>query len=106
VSYVDKILQPGERILVRGGLHWIIYVPALIFLLASVFSFFFAVGRTEGVHIGWQILGVCFVVVSAMLGISAWFSNWITEIAVTNQRAIYKRGFIWRRTAEMNMDKV
>ena len=30
----------------------------------------------------------------------------ITEFAVTNKRVIYKRGFIWRQTAEMNMDKV
>jgi hypothetical protein len=25
---------------------------------------------------------------------------------VTSRRVIYKRGFIWRQTAEMNMDKV
>ena len=32
--------------------------------------------------------------------------RWITEFAITNRRVIYKRGFIWRITAEMNMDKV
>ena len=36
----------------------------------------------------------------------AWFIRWITEIAVTDRRIIYKRGFIYRHTAEMNMDKV
>jgi uncharacterized membrane protein YdbT with pleckstrin-like domain len=34
------------------------------------------------------------------------FRQWITEIAVTDRRIIYKRGFIRRVTAEMNMDKV
>ena len=36
----------------------------------------------------------------------AWFNWWITEIAVTNRRVIYKRGFISRTTAEMHMDKI
>ena len=33
-------------------------------------------------------------------------NGWITEIAVTNRRVIYKRGFISRTTAEMHMDKI
>ena len=32
--------------------------------------------------------------------------RWTTELAVTNRRVIYKRGFISRHTIEMNMDKV
>jgi uncharacterized membrane protein YdbT with pleckstrin-like domain len=36
----------------------------------------------------------------------AWFRRWTTEIAVTNRRIIYKRGFISRHTIEMNMDKI
>jgi hypothetical protein len=32
--------------------------------------------------------------------------KWCTEIAVTNLRVIYKTGFVWRRTVEMNMDMV
>jgi hypothetical protein len=36
----------------------------------------------------------------------AWFKQWTTEIVVTNHRVIYKKGFIRRHTAEMNMDKV
>ena len=37
---------------------------------------------------------------------AAWFRRWTTEIAITNRRIIFKRGFIQRHTAEMNMDKV
>jgi uncharacterized membrane protein YdbT with pleckstrin-like domain len=36
----------------------------------------------------------------------AWFRRWTTEIAVTDRRVIYKRGFIRRYTVEMHMDKV
>ena len=31
---------------------------------------------------------------------------WVTEIAVTDRRVIYKKGLIRRQTNEMNMDKV
>ena len=44
--------------------------------------------------------------VSIGIAIAAWFNQWITEIAVTNKRVIYKRGFIRIYTAEMNMDKI
>jgi uncharacterized membrane protein YdbT with pleckstrin-like domain len=44
--------------------------------------------------------------VAAILLFSAWFRRYTTEIAVTNRRIIYKRGFISRRTIEMQMDKV
>jgi hypothetical protein len=43
---------------------------------------------------------------SAVFAAVAWFNQWITEIAVTNLRVIYKWGFIRRHTAEMNMGKV
>ena len=46
--------------------------------------------------------GVLFVVCF----LYAWFIRWITEFAVTSRRVISKRGFVWRETEEMNMDKV
>jgi uncharacterized membrane protein YdbT with pleckstrin-like domain len=38
--------------------------------------------------------------------LQAWFRRAITELAITNRRVIYKRGFLRRHTVEMNMDKV
>jgi uncharacterized membrane protein YdbT with pleckstrin-like domain len=38
--------------------------------------------------------------------VQGWYQWWITEIAVTNRRVIYKKGWIRRHTNEMNMDKV
>jgi uncharacterized membrane protein YdbT with pleckstrin-like domain len=51
--------------------------------------------------IGWLV-----VALSALLFLHAWFMRWITELAITNHRVIYKRGFLNRHTVEMNMDKV
>ncbi len=105
MSYVNSVLQPGERIVVRGRLHWIVYWPALALLVLGL------------VLLGWEaalganamlieITAVVFAVLAGVSFVHAWFIRWITEIAVTDRRIIYKRGFITRHTAEMNMDKV
>ena len=44
--------------------------------------------------------------VAVGLLIQQWFRWWITEIAVTDRRVIYKKGLVRRQTNEMNMDKV
>jgi uncharacterized membrane protein YdbT with pleckstrin-like domain len=105
MSYVNSVLQPGERIVVRGRLHWIVYWHAIVLLVLGLLMLGWerAMGA-EGMLI--QVTGVVVVVVVAVASFNAWFTRWITEIAVTNRRIIYKRGFIMRRTAEMNMDKV
>jgi hypothetical protein len=45
------------------------------------------------------------MVIAVVKALADWFRQWIIEIAVTDRRIIYKRGFINRVTAEMNMDK-
>ena len=44
--------------------------------------------------------------VAVVLLIQQWLRCWVTEIAVTNRRVIYKKGLVRRQTNEMNMDKV
>jgi uncharacterized membrane protein YdbT with pleckstrin-like domain len=102
MSYVKSVLQPGERVKMLGRLHWIVYWPAFLFLVAAIAIVPLAgpVGPVASYASG----------ASALLAIyfflRGWFIRWITEIAVTDRRIIYKRGFITRHTEEMNMDKV
>jgi uncharacterized membrane protein YdbT with pleckstrin-like domain len=105
MSYAKSVLQPGEQLIATGHLHWIIYWPAMLCLAGAVVLIFLdpaGAGLRTLAGGGAAILGALFVVLFA----HAWFKKWITEFAVTNKRVIYKRGFIWRQTAEMNMDKV
>ena len=106
MSYVNSVLQPGERILFVGRLHWIAYWQAAMFLLLGCVLVWW-----EYAH--WPSQGFLILVTAIIFGalflvsfLRAWFVRWITEIAVTDRRVIYKRGFINRHTAEMNMDKV
>ena len=98
MSYVQSVLQPGERVRMLGRLHWIVYWPAILFSVLTV-------AALVAGSIGQYVSAVC-VALAVYFFLRGWFIRWITEIAVTDRRIIYKRGFIYRHTAEMNMDKV
>ena len=105
MSYMKSVLQPNEQIVMIGRLHWIIYHRAFWFLIAGIILLLLEYKYLDqnAVII---VTAVLFGALTLVFAIHAWFIRWTTEIAVTNKRIIYKRGFITRHTAEMNMDKV
>jgi uncharacterized membrane protein YdbT with pleckstrin-like domain len=105
MSYVNKVLQPGERVLAIGARHWVYYVPGIVLVLlgAALWSLEW---RTHGEWALSHIAGTVVAAFGLVLLVRAWYQQWITEIAVTNRRVIYKRGLLRRDTEEMNVDKV
>jgi uncharacterized membrane protein YdbT with pleckstrin-like domain len=105
MSYVNSVLQPGETVRYATKIHWVVYIPGFLLLALGAAAYWMAL-RPAGASRGWVLMaGVLFACAAIMLFI-AWFRRWITEIAVTDRRIIYKRGFISRRTIEMHLDKV
>jgi uncharacterized membrane protein YdbT with pleckstrin-like domain len=106
MSYASSVLQPGETIIAPGRLHWIIYGWAIAFLVAGVVLL--VLEHAFLPQHDWLITFTTVIFGGLFLSffLYAWFIRWITEFAVTNRRVISKRGFIWRETEEMNMDKV
>jgi uncharacterized membrane protein YdbT with pleckstrin-like domain len=106
MSYVRSVLQPGEKVILIGRLSWIVYHRAILLLIVGIILIVLERifwGETTVVIL---ITAALFGALTIMAAIQGWFSRWITEIAVTDRRVIYKRGFINRHTIEMNMDKV
>jgi len=105
MSYVEKVLQPGEQVGYQASLHWVTYLHGLLWLLAAAIVWLVVPPEWRA---GFIVRAV--VVILAAVGVfflaSAWFDQWVTEIAVTNRRVIYKHGFVSRTTAEMLMDKI
>jgi uncharacterized membrane protein YdbT with pleckstrin-like domain len=125
MSYLTKILRPDEQVLAEGKLHWIIYYPAIAWLVIGVillFSYGTAEPSTQHVvrylvrqpvqiglgklhHAGvWLFVLCAYIALLHALIIS--IRRRTTEIAVTDRRVIYKTGLIATHTAEMNMDKI
>ena len=104
MSYVQRVLQPGEQVGYISSIHWIVYWPGIAVALLTVVAFWFS--ETRYLSGFWRYTTYALALVAVVLLIQQWFQWWVTEIAVTNRRVIYKKGLIRRQTNEMNMDKV
>lgn len=107
MAYVHSVLQPGETIKVIGRLHWTIFLRSILLATVSAVVAFYgekSISQSLGAifaYAGWVGLAL-----AALLFLHAAFKRWTTELSVTTHRVIYKRGFIWRHTVEMSLDKV
>ena len=105
MSYVQSVLQPGEEVRYQASIHWITYIHGALWLIAACIVWIIAPETWRGGFIV-RSIEIILVAVGLFFLVRAWFEWWITEIAATNRRVIYKTGFIWRDTTEMHMDKI
>jgi uncharacterized membrane protein YdbT with pleckstrin-like domain len=107
MSYVQRVLQPNEKVLHESTIHWMIFIPGVLLMLVGLAGLVLYGLDSAG---NLQILSYSLMAVGFIAGLlslaMAWFKRWTTEVAVTDKRIIYKQGFIRRHTVEMNMDKV
>ena len=84
MGYVDQTLSTDEKVLYTAKFHWIYTATAIGWLIL----------------LGWLYgLGVLFFLIMMIF-------KWTTEIAITNKRLVYKRGWIARKTDEISLKKV
>jgi uncharacterized membrane protein YdbT with pleckstrin-like domain len=103
MSYIKHVLQPGETIRYQGSVHWILYLPAFVFaLVAAVIA---ALNSMVLWSYGWWVVAAS-LIAALLFALRAYLIRWMTEIAVTDRRVIYARGFIQRHSIEVHMDKV
>jgi uncharacterized membrane protein YdbT with pleckstrin-like domain len=104
MAYYLKVLQPNENVKYIGKLHWIIYKNAILLVLLAVI----VAGISMGVQAGAIALVAILTLLALAVGsfVKGWFRRFTTEIVVTDKRIIHKRGWISRRTEEMNITKV
>ncbi len=104
-SYVKKVLQPGETVLHQAKLSWVMYLPGLLVLIAA--AAVFGLGRAIFGPVWWaDIVSLIIAAIGFYMVAAEWFERWTTEIAITDRRVIFKRGFIRRDTIEMSLEKV
>jgi uncharacterized membrane protein YdbT with pleckstrin-like domain len=94
-SYVDSNLNPGEHVVYRGTVHWIVYLVPVLLLGFGI------------PLIGMETrFGVALVGAGLLAGVIAWIRQTSSEFAVTNRRVIVKTGLLSRRTIEINISRV
>jgi uncharacterized membrane protein YdbT with pleckstrin-like domain len=105
MSYLEKTLQPGETVIYQTRLHWIVYLLPAIAAIAGFWLLLYTDFDAPEAGIG-QSVGALLVVLAAALWLGAWIKRMSTEMAITNRRVIAKFGFIWRKTFEIDRQKV
>jgi uncharacterized membrane protein YdbT with pleckstrin-like domain len=107
MAYYTKVLQPDERVLVVGRLHWSIYTHAVLILALAIAVAVgaFWVPDVNGQRAAWA-LAAGLGVVGLLALLRAAIRRHATEIVVTDRRVIFKRGILSRYTVEMNVSKI
>ena len=104
VGYIDDNLVAGERVVYRAHLHWKIYIPASLVLLASALL---GTGLYSAQVDQWLILAVLAVGALPLAALAAiWLRSHFSEFAVTDKRVLIKTGIIKRHTLETLLSKV
>lgn len=104
MGYVERHLLPGERVVYKTRLHWVLFVrPALVTFLGIVLTV--AIGVVTRLEWLWY---ASLVVAIAGLGWGALHAVELltSEFAVTTTRLIFKVGLIGRYTTELLLGKV
>ena len=102
MSYVQRVLRPGEKVRHLSPIHWIVCWPGVAVALLAVVAYWLSDTRLlPGL---WRYTAYALALVADILLIQEWFQWWVTEIAVTNRRV--EKGLVRRQTNQMNMDKV
>ena len=112
MGYVERHLLPGERVLYKTRLHWVLFArPALVVLIGAGLAI--AVGQMGGGKetqaeaarwAGWVGIGI--MALGLLWGFVHWVELRTSEFAVTTTRVIFKVGLVARYTTELLLTKV
>ena len=103
MSYIDKNLISGEKIVYRTGLHWSVLVGPVI--LAVIIAAGGVVCLLQG-YMNFLYAGAVLLVVAFVIVVAAMVKRSAVEMAVTNRRVIIKTGLASRRSLEIMLAKV
>jgi membrane protein YdbS with pleckstrin-like domain len=102
MSYIEQSLGPHERLIARAYLPWLYRVFAYLVLIGGIAlaagAFFVLQERSAAlVTAGVALSAALAAFVAIMIRV------WTTEIAVTNQRLVFKRGWLRRSSDELEL---
>jgi len=102
MSYVEKNLIAGEKLVYRTGIHWsVLFWPFVFTVLVEAAALATLYFRRDLV-----IVAAALIVAAAIPLIYAVLKRNATEIVVTNRRVMIKTGMFSRRSLEIMLPKV
>jgi uncharacterized membrane protein YdbT with pleckstrin-like domain len=114
MSYIDKNLVPGEKVVYQTRLHWVVMLwqlvlGILLLELPGVALLVYAARHREIEARTLQLIesgGVALLILGGIVLAAGAVRRNATEMAVTNRRVVVKTGLTSRKTIEMLLNKV
>jgi hypothetical protein len=95
MGYIDANLLPGETVVQRARLHWVVFLKAIAVTLIGVAVLFIQ-----------PLIGAIIGGVGLVMAVPPWLERTTSEFGVTSKRVIIKVGLIQRRTLELLIRQV
>lgn len=115
MSYIEKNLVPGERVVYQTRLHWVvmawhIVLSVLLLELPALALLYYAFRHEQELtpqtmHL-MQGGGIALILISGIVIAAGAIKRNATEMAVTNRRVVVKTGLAARKTIEMLLNKI
>jgi len=95
MGYIDAHLLPGEDLVHRTRLHWLIFAKAVFVLVLGIVLLAFE-----------PTVGTVVAALGALMLLPPWVAYKTSEFGVTTKRVVVKVGLIRRRTLELLLRQV
>lgn len=101
MSYIDRNLIPGERILFRTKKHLIIFFWPVIWLFFSFYATSYMNANPTLKMVIWTPW-----VIAVLWWSYVWLEYYFSDFAVTNKRVMMREGFFTRHSNELRLTAV
>jgi len=95
MGYIESNLLPGESVVQRARLHWIVFLKAVAVVVLGAALLFLQ-----------PIVGAVVIGVGVLMAVPPWLARLTSEFGVTSKRVIIKVGLMQRRTLELLIRQV
>jgi len=96
MGYIEANLLPGETVVQRARLHWIVFLKAAAVFVAGLGLLYFDP----------KLIGAIVMAFGLLMALPPWIERVSSEFGVTSKRVIIKVGVVKRRTLELLIRQV
>jgi len=101
MSYIDRNLIEGERVVYRTRLHWLVFVVPVLFTAIVLLP-----GAWLLANGSWQSFAWVPLVIALLVLLPAFVKRQSSDFAVTNKRVMMKSGVLTTRSVELLLNKI
>ena len=96
MGYIESNLLPGETVVQRARLHWIVFLKAAAVVAVGLVLLYFEP----------RVIGLIVIGIGGAMAVPPFLARTTSEFGVTSKRVIIKVGLIQRRTLELLIRQV